>query len=126
MRGLIRTVGFIGVGLLLGIGLGLYLGWVAWPTEFTNADPSLLAEPYRQDYALMIATAYERDRDLAAARWRVTTLDVADPQAWLLRFTVDTILAGQDEAAMRRLARLSGDLGLRSPAITPYLSTEDG
>ncbi|GAB4162198.1 MAG: hypothetical protein Fur0021_36230 [Candidatus Promineifilaceae bacterium] len=118
-----RTVFFLVLGLLLGAGLGLYLGWVVWPTEFTNADPSLLAETYRQDYALMIATAYERDGDLATARWRAATLDVENPNDWLLRFTVDTILAGQDETAMRRLSRLAYDLGLRSPALTPYLPT---
>ena len=118
-----RTVFFLVLGLLLGAGLGLYLGWVVWPTEFTNADPSLLAQAYRQDYALMIATAYERDQDLAAARWRAATLDVENPNDWLLRFTVDNILAGQDETAMRRLSRLAYDLGLRSPALNPYLPT---
>lgn len=119
----VRTITFLALGLLLGIGLGLYLGWVVWPTEFTNADPSLLTETYRQDYALMIAAAYERNGDLAAARWRAATLDVENPNDWLLRFTVDTILAGQDETAMRRLSRLAYDLGLRSPALTPYLPT---
>ena len=53
----LRPLLIIVVGLVLGIGLGLYLGWEAWPTEFTDANPSVLQETYRQDYVRLIATA---------------------------------------------------------------------
>ncbi len=121
MRRVARTLGWTALGLLIGAGLGLYLGWVVWPAEFSDIDPARMSEPQRQDYARMIATAYAGDRDLASARWRVATLDAVDPNGWLLAFTVDTILAGEDETVIRRLVALANDLGLRSPAMEPYL-----
>ncbi len=111
------------LGLALGIGLGLYLGWVAWPTEFTDANPSILVENYRQDYAHMVADAYAGDGDLTAAQQRIASLG-GNSQAFLLSVTLDAILLGQNEAEIRRLVRLSADLGLSSPAFGPYLSVD--
>jgi hypothetical protein len=123
MRRIVRTLVWAGLGLLIGAGLGLYLGWVAWPAEFSDASPALLADAYREDYARMIAAAYAEDGDLAQARWRVATLDAADPNGWLLAVVVDAVLQqGEDEETLRRLVRLAADLGLRSPAMDPYLS----
>jgi hypothetical protein len=108
------------LGLAVGIGLGLYLGWVAWPTSFTDAAPSILQESYRQDYVRMIAAAYAADNDLPAAQKRVADLG-PDGRDLLLSVTLDTILQGQDEAEIRRLVQLAVAMGLTSPAMTPYL-----
>lgn len=125
MRRIARTLVWAGLGLLIGSGLGLYLGWVAWPAEFSDASPALLADVHREDYARMIAAAYAEDGDLAQARWRVATLDAADPNGWLLAVVVDAILQqGENEETLRQLARLAADLGLRSPAMDPYLSPQ--
>ena len=128
MRNWLRAAGWIGLGLLLGAGLGLYLGWVAWPTEFTDADPTILREDYKRDYALMIANAYVLDGDLAAARRRLYSLGEEAPDRWFLSLTVDAILSGRDEATqIRPLVQLAHDLGLSSPAMAPYLPPgEDG
>jgi hypothetical protein len=107
-------------GLALGIGLGLYLGWVAWPTEFTDANPSVLQDSYRQDYVRLIAAAYTADNDLPAAQQRVASLG-QDGQDVVLAITLDTILQGGDEAEIRQLVRLAADLGLSSPVMVPYL-----
>ena len=116
----LRPLLIIVVGLVLGIGLGLYLGWEAWPTEFTDANPSVLQETYRQDYVRLIATAYTADNNLPAAQQRVADLG-ADGREVVLAVTLDTILQGGDDAEIRQLVRLAADLGLTSPAMTPYL-----
>jgi hypothetical protein len=108
------------IGLALGIGLGLYLGWVAWPTEFTDANPSVLQDTYRHDYVRLIATAYTADNNLPAAQQRVASLGV-DGRDVVLTVTLETILQGGDEAEIRQLVQLAADLGLSSPAMTPYL-----
>lgn len=110
-------------GLGIGIGLGLLIGWVLWPTEFTDADPALLQAPYRQDYAQMIADAYALDGDLPAARQRLNTLG-EDSEAQLLAAITNRVLAGGDEAAIRRMVQLAADLGLSSPAMAPFLPEE--
>jgi hypothetical protein len=116
----LRPLLIIVVGLALGIGLGLYLGWVAWPTEFTDANPAILQETYRQDYVRLIAAAYTADNNLPTAQRRVANLG-ADGRDVVLAVTLDTILQGGDDVEIRQLVRLAADLGLSSPAMTPYL-----
>jgi hypothetical protein len=120
MRNWLRVIGLLILGIGAGVGLGLYLGWVAWPTEFTDANPSILQEDYQQDYILMIATIYAQDGDLVAARRRVDSLGENGLEA-LFRVTLDTILTAENEMEIRRLVRLASDLGLQSPAMEPYL-----
>ncbi len=117
-----RVILWIGLGLVVGISAGLYLGWVVWPPEFTNTDPSILRDDYQREYALMIAQAYALDGDLDGARRRLSSLGEPEPDRWLLSLTVDTILSGRDEQReIRPLVRLAADLGLSSPAMAPYL-----
>jgi hypothetical protein len=122
MREWIRSLLIILLGLVAGIGLGLYLGWVAWPTEFTDADPVILQDRYRRDYTLMIAAAYGQDNDLVAAQRRLANVDEEDGKAWLLTVTVDAILAQRDANDIRQLVQLATDLGLYSPVLQPYLT----
>jgi hypothetical protein len=121
MQNWLRPLILITLGLISGGGLGLYLGWVAWPTEYTQADPQILQDRYRQDYTVMIAAAYSLDGDLAAARQRLNNVAGAESNAWLLRLTVDTILAGGNDTEIRHLVLLTSDLGLYSPVMAPYL-----
>lgn len=119
---LLRVVLWLSLGVILGIASGLLLGWVVWPIEFTEADPTVLEESYQQDYTVMIATAYSLDEDLNGARQRLSKLGKQDPNAWLLSVTVNHILNQSDETEIRYLVQLASDLGLYSPAMDPYLT----
>ena len=67
----LRWVGWIAAGVILGAAVGLYVGWVIWPVEYSEANPAVLQEGYRQDYLLMIATVYADSGDLALAESRL-------------------------------------------------------
>jgi hypothetical protein len=126
MRGRVRNILWVALGLLFGVGLGLFLGWVAWPTEFTEADPTILEESYQRDYTLMIAANYALDGDLAGARRRLAGLGKEDINGWLLDQVVAHILEDGDETEIRQLVLLAHDMGLSSPAMTPYRPATGG
>jgi hypothetical protein len=122
----VRQVIWVILGTLVGVGLGLILGWVVRPTEFEEADPTILEEQYQRDYTVMIASTYALDGDLAAARRRLNSLGKVDSNAWLLNQVVAHILENENEPEIRQLVRLATDLGLSSPAMTPYLPLGEG
>ena len=117
----LRVVIWLGLGIILGAAVGLLLGWVVWPIEVTEADPTVLEDSYQVDYTVMIASAYALDQDPLIARQRLNTLGMEDMNGWLLSVTVDHILSGGDETEIRHLVKLATDLGLYSPAMDPYL-----
>ncbi len=109
------------LGLVIGGGLGLYLGWVAWPTEFTDATPALLQEDARRDYALMIAAAYAANGNLPLARQRLGSLG-RDGGQFVMDTLLEMILSGQNEQDTSQLACLVNATGQYSPAMEPYLA----
>lgn len=122
MRSWLRIIGLVILGMVAGVGLGLYLGWVAWPTEFTDANPGVMQEGYQHDYVMMVATAYDLDHNLPDARKRIAGLG-ANGTETLLTYTINLILLpGADVTDIRRLVALSYDLGLYSPAMDLYLT----
>lgn len=123
MKRWLSVFSFMGIGLVIGTGLGLFLGWVAWPTEFTDANPSVLAADYKQDYLLMVAADYALTGDLPAARQKIAALG-SGGEDLLFALTLDQILQGGNPAEIRLLAQLASDIGRTSPAMAPYLQTE--
>ena len=116
----LRNIALLLLGLAIGGGLGLLIGWVIWPTEYTEATPIILQDAYRQDYLQMIAAAYSEDEDLATAITRLDSLG-NNGSDQLFSLMLDTILIGQDEAEIRQLVQLAAALGYTSPAMQPYL-----
>ena len=115
---------FILLGLAIGVGLGLAVGWVFWPTEFTDANPAVLDDGYRRDYVQLIADSYALDNNLAAAQQRIGDLGEDGPQ-YVLAVLIDMILRQEDDASIRRLARLANDIGQYTPAMEPYLAAPE-
>src|ERR1700690_1403449 len=61
------------IAIAIGIGLGLFYGWVISPVQFVDTTPASMRADYRADYVLMIAEAYHADQntDLAIRRLAV-------------------------------------------------------
>ena len=68
------------LALALGIGLGLLYGWVIDPVDFVDLTPDTLRADYRADYILMVAEAYQSERDLDLAARRLAIFG-SDPPA---------------------------------------------
>jgi hypothetical protein len=109
------------VTFALGLGLGLYVGWVALPVEYVNTAPASLREPAKDEAVLMIATAYAGDQDLETARARLAELGYTDPGPEVAA-TAGRFLAGAaPETDLRRLATLVAAFGPVPPELQAYL-----
>jgi hypothetical protein len=92
--------------LAAGVGLGLYVGWVAAPVQYTNTEPGSLAPAFKDDYILMVATAYAGDSDLAAAQAQLASMGQLSPQA--VRAAAQRLAAaGLPETDQQRLEALA-------------------
>ena len=109
------------VALVAGLGLGLVVGWVLSPVQYTDTDPPSLRQDYRDDYVLMIATDYAREDDLVLARARLAGLGFSDPGPAVALAGARLALASAPEADLRRLARLAAALQSVPPELQTYL-----
>ncbi len=75
-----RWLAFL-VTIAVGLGVGLYYGWVVSPVKYVDVAPNTLRADYRADFVLMVAEAYQADHDLNAARRALTLLGRSPEEA---------------------------------------------
>ena len=73
-----RWIFFI-VSLALGLGLGLYYGWVVSPVQYVDMTPSTLRADFRADYTLMVAEVFKSDQNIDVAARRMALLGSQPP-----------------------------------------------
>jgi hypothetical protein len=103
-------------GLAAGVGAGLYIGWVAAPVQYVNTEPASLQRAFKDDYVLMIATAYAGDHDLQSARTQLAGLGYNDPAAAVNDAARRLAATGLPDADQQRLAALAQALGAPAAA----------
>lgn len=96
------------LGLFLGITLGVFYGWVISPVKYIDTEPASLRADYKEQYILLVASAYRTDRDLERARIRLSKLKDPDPLNALTALAQRMAAQGKDAAD---LAALAADLG---------------
>jgi hypothetical protein len=97
---------WIALAAVAGIGLGLLYGWVLNPVQFVDLAPETLRADYRADYVLMVAEAYqsEKDTDLAARRLAIFGGDApADIAASALPYGQENGFSASEIAALEDL-----------------------
>lgn len=108
-------------GVMAGLVLGFAVGWWLWPVQYTNTAPRVLRQDYRDDYVVMVATAYEAEKDLEQARQRLVVLDAEKPAAPVVELAERLVQVGGSAEDITRLARLAWALGALPPPLAPYL-----
>jgi hypothetical protein len=121
-----RLLRALGLGAIVGLGLGLYYGWIVRPSVQVSGQVQALRQDYKDDYLLMIAEAYSADGDLARAQARLDAAGFSDPGPAVAALAERFISGGRESADIRRLAALAGALGHTTPAIAPYLEGTEG
>ena len=111
-------------GIVLGLMLGLLVGWRWWPVQYTDGVPETLAQVYQEQYMRMAIDSYGvwPDPDLAAQRWASL-----GPNAGPLFRAVAQNPGAQDVGAIlgfkaaieARYGSISAALPIPKPAATP-------
>jgi hypothetical protein len=72
---------FIALALLTGIALGLAYGWFVDPVDYFDLTPETLRNDYKADYVLMVAEAYQADKDAGLAARRLAIFGSQSPSS---------------------------------------------
>jgi hypothetical protein len=107
------------LGIIIGAALGVFYGWVISPVKYVDTDPASLRADYKEQYVLLVASAYRTDGDLERARIRLSKLKDPDPLSSIIALAQRMAADGQDAAA---LAGLAADLGGGLQPVTPVPS----
>jgi len=106
-----KTLVTLAGGALLGLLLGLAIGWWWWPVEWTNSTPGNLRLDFQNDYLVWVAEQYDMNSDQAWARSR---LGVEYWKEGQLAETLETLAASLDGEQASRVRKLAQDLGAES------------
>ncbi len=109
------------LGLALGVGLAILIGWVWFPLDRRDASPATMRADYRAEYIRLVALTYAAEGDLTRAEARLAALDPDTPTAPLVALTEQWIRDGKPAPRIAPLARLAHDLGADTPPMAPYL-----
>jgi len=73
-----RFIIALAIGGVLGLALGVYLGWVQFPVQTINGSARSLSPVEKDRYTVMVAEGYELDGDVGEAIRRLQLLGVSD------------------------------------------------
>jgi len=117
---MVRFLVSLFAGLVLGLGLGLYLGWVQFPVEYIDSPANSLGPRYRDEYTVMIAGGFMVDRDLTGAIQRLRVLGIEDGPAHVQEVAERYITNSREVGDIRPLVALAEGLGRLTPIMEPY------
>ena len=114
-------------GLLVGMLAGAYLGWIQFPSQSRLSELPDLAQPYQDEYSVMIAAGYVSDGDALGALERLSLLEVDDVLANLREATERIIKASSRSLDdIRLLVALNERLGQLTPMMEPFRALTEG
>jgi len=70
---------FFLISILVGIGFGLYYGWVVSPVQYVDTTPATLGADFRADYTLMVAETFQSEQNLENAARHLAILGSQPP-----------------------------------------------
>ena len=111
------------LGLILGSSLGLVVAWIVAPVQYVDTDPSTLRVDFKDEYRLLIASAYASNTDLLRARARLGILADRDSFAALGEQAQRMMASNASTDDIQMLANLSQDL--RNTPIVVLSPTPD-
>ncbi len=118
----VRKVIFVILVLVIGVGLGLVIGWYVWPVTYTESAPTRMRQDWKDEAVWLAAQAFAYDRDLEAAQARLRPLGSDDLGKLVLDRAEKAIAQNLSKQQIAHLVRLAAALGARSERTDPYLN----
>lgn len=109
------------VGIVIGLGSGLFYAWEVEPVIFLDHIPSDLDTQHYHEYLLLIAQTFSVEQDIDVASARLATLAPNNPAGIVAEQTEKMILTGANRADIRAMVELAAALGVTNPAVESYL-----
>lgn len=91
-------------GVVLGLLLGLAIGWWWWPVTLTNATPANLRSDFQSEYLLWVAKRYGENENLELARKRLGTEFWEDGELAETLARMEQDVSGEEASAVQKLA----------------------
>ncbi len=121
-----RYIGSLLIGVLIGLVVGVFLGWEQFPVEYTNSSLSALAPQFQEEYTVMVAEGYQHDRDIEAALERLRPLQKDNIFSYIQDLT-ERYISQSNIPAIGPMVALAEAVGRLTPVMESYRSnTNDG
>ena len=114
-----RTLGSLLIGVLIGLAVGVYLGWVQFPVEYTISSMQALAPRYQDEYTVMVSEAYLVDRDAEAALRRLAVLGKENVPDYVQDLT-ERYITQSNVPAIPSMVALAEAMGRLTPLMEVY------
>jgi hypothetical protein len=108
------------LGVAAGILLGLFIGWVVAPVEYTDSPMTELAQQYQDEYILMVAGGYIADGDLEGAINRLRVLEIDNIPQYIQEMAERYISNSRDLEDIKYLVALAEGLGRLTPPMDNF------
>jgi uncharacterized membrane protein YccC len=102
-------------GVVLGIILGILFAWVISPVKYVDTAPESLKDEFKDQYRVLIASAYVANGDLVRAKARLALLDEADIYLVVAEQAQQMLAEGGSVEEAQALGRLALALGQEIP-----------
>jgi len=102
-------------GVVLGIILGILFAWVISPVKYVDTAPESLKDEFKDQYRVLIASAYVANGDLVRAKARLALLDEVDIYLVVAEQAQQMLAEGGSVEEAQALGRLALALGQEIP-----------
>jgi hypothetical protein len=117
-----RYLGSLLVGVLIGLAVGVFLGWEQFPVEYTNSSMSALAPRHQEEYTVMVAEGYLYDQDINSALTRLQPLGKENIFDYIQDLT-ERLISQSKVPFIPPMVALAEAVGRLTPAMEIYRST---
>jgi len=117
---MLRFLVSLALGAVVGLMVGLYLGWVQFPLEYINSPMSALDPKYSDEYSVMVAQGFQADADAVGAVQRLRVLGVENVPEYVFQQAERYITNSRSPLEIQALIALSEGLGRSSPLFDQY------